>query len=215
MDRFLRFAVPATVVGGLLLATGAGLQAVVGGPMSVAAPTTGFAVAAALRLTGVIALLIGVTGLYLTASDRAGRLGLVGYTLTVANLVLQAGVMWADLFLSSTVAKVAPGILDGTVSDARMSAGFLATWVFNASFAVLGVALLRSHVYRRTVGWALVVMGLITAVPLPVDGPVYEVMIGLAATTAGLAARRPSTASQPASDQTARAGGNTWAAPQV
>ena len=201
MDRFIRFAVGSTVLGGLLLAAGAGLQATVGGVMSEAAPTPGFAVAAALRLLGVVALVIGLTGIYLRASDRAGWLGLVGYVLTVANLVLQAGVMWADLFLSGVVAELAPGIVDGTVSDARLSAGFLATWVFNVSFAVLGVALLRSHVYHRTVGWALVVMGLITVVPLPVDGPIYEVLIGLAALVAGVAARRPADRTEPASDR--------------
>lgn len=201
MDRFIRFAVGSTVLGGLLLAAGAGLQAMVGGVMSEAAPTTGFAVAAALRLLGVVALVIGLTGIYLRASDRAGWLGLVGYVLTVANLVLQAGVMWADLFLSGVVAEQAPGIVDGTVPDARLSAGFLATWVFNVSFVVLGVALLRSRVYHRTVGWALVVMGLITVVPLPVDGPIYEVVIGLAALVAGVAARRPADRPEPAFDR--------------
>ncbi len=190
MDRFIRFAGSTGVVGGLLLGAGAGIQAGVGGPMSHAAPTTSFAVAAALRLLGVIALLIGITGVYLRASDRAGGFGLVGYTLVVANLVLQAGFMWADLFLSSAVARAAPGILDGTVSDARMSAGGLISWFFNVSFAVLGIALLRSRAYPRAVGWALVVMGLITLVPLPFDGPVYEVIIGVAAITACVVFRR-------------------------
>ncbi len=186
MDRFIRFTGYAGVVGGLLLGVGAGIQAGVGGPMSHAAPTASFALAAALRLLGVIALLIGVTGVYQQASDRAGLFGLIGYVLVVANLVLQAGFMWADLFLSSAVAQAAPGILDGTVSDARLSAGGLISWFFNVSFAVLGIALLRSRRYPRAVGWSLVVMGLITLVPLPFDGPIYEVIIGVAAITASL-----------------------------
>lgn len=94
--------------------------------------------------------------------------------------------MWADLFLSSAVARVAPGILDGTVSDDRMAAGGLISWFFNVFFAVLGIAMLRSRVYPRAVGWALVVMGLIPLVPLPFDGPVYEVIIGVAAITASV-----------------------------
>jgi hypothetical protein len=186
MDRFIRFAGFTGMAGGLLLGVGAGIQAGVGGPLSHAAPTTAFALSAALRLLGAIALLIGVTGVYLRASDRAGLFGLIGYTLAVVNLVLQAGFMWADLFLSSTIARAAPGILDGTVSDDRMSAGGLVTWFFNVSFAVLGIALLRSRVYPRAVGWALVVMGLIALVPLPFDGPIYEVIIGMAAITASV-----------------------------
>ncbi len=44
-------------------------------------------------------------------------------------------------------------------------------------------------------------MGLITVVPLPVDGPIYEVVIGLAALVAGVAARRPVGRPEPAFDQ--------------
>ena len=86
---------------------------------SVQVTTSMFAVSAALRLAGAIAMIIGFTALYLPAADRAGRFGMVAYFLTVANLVLQAGWMWADLFITGAFAANAPGVLDGTVDDGR------------------------------------------------------------------------------------------------
>ncbi len=71
-----------------------------------------------------------------------------------------------------------------------MGIGMLTAWLLNTSIALLGIALLRARVYPRTVGIAMLVAGVITALPLPFDGPVYEVIIGLAVLTAGVAARR-------------------------
>lgn len=196
MQRFLSFGYLMAVLGGLLLATGSGVQALVTDPaLSVAAPTTAFAITALLRLSGAIAILIGLTAIYVRCADRAGRFGLAAYALVVANFILQAGWMWADLFVAPTLASVAPGILDGTVSAPRLSIALLTAWFMNASIALLGVAVLRARTLPRTVGISLLVMGVVTLIPLPVDGPVYETVIGAACVVAGVAARRGSSVS--------------------
>jgi hypothetical protein len=196
MERFLHVGRIALIVGGLLLAAGAGLQAATSGgdPFSVQVTTSVFAVSAALRLVGVIAMIIGFTALYLPAADRAGKLGVVAYVLVVANLVLQAGWMWADLFITGALAANAPGILDGTADDGRMGFGFMLAWLFNATFVLLGIALLRARAYPRGVGAAVIVMGAITLVPMPFVGPVYEVIIGSMAALAGILAVRSAAA---------------------
>lgn len=196
MQRFLDVGRLALILGGLLLATGAGLQAATSGgdPFSVQVTTSVFTASAALRLVGAIALVVGFTALYLPAADRAGRLGLIAYVLVVANLILQAGWMWADLFISGALAANAPEVLDGSADDARMGVGFMLAWLFNTAFVLLGIALLRSRTYSRGVGAAVVVMGAITLVPMPFDGPVYEVIIGAMAALAGVLAVRTATA---------------------
>ena len=196
MQRFLHVGRIALILGGLLLATGAGLQAATSGgdPFSVQVTTSVFAVSAALRLVGVIAMIVGFTALYLPAADRSGRFGLAAYALVVTNLVLQAGWMWADLFITGALAADAPGVLDGTVDDGRMGIGFMLAWLFNTAFVLLGIALLRSNAYPRGVGAAVIVMGAITLVPLPFDGPVYEVIIGAMAALAGVLAVRSAAA---------------------
>ena len=71
-----------------------------------------------------------------------------------------------------------------------MGVGFMLAWLFNATFIVLGVALLRSSTYPRGVGVAVIVMGIITLLPMPFDGPVYEIIIGSMAALAGILAMR-------------------------
>jgi hypothetical protein len=200
MERFLHVGRITLIVGGLLLAIGAGLQAATSGgdPFSVQVTTTAFAVSAALRLAGAIAMIIGLTAVYLPAADRAGRVGLVAFFLAVANLVMQAAWMWADLFVTRAFAANAPGVLDGTADDGIMGVGFMAAWLFNATAILLGIALLRAHTYRRGVGIAVIVMGAITLLPMPFDGPVFEVIIGAMAALAGVLAMR--SASAPVAD---------------
>jgi hypothetical protein len=191
MQRYLSFGYLVTIVGGLLLAGGSALALTIGAdPFSARVVTTTFAVSAALRLLGAIAIIIGVTAIYVRESSRAGTFGLVAYLLVIVNMVLQAGTMWSDLFVTGALATHAPEVLDGTVSDARLDMAFLTAWVLNSTFVLLGIATLRARVFPRLVGWMLILMGAITVIPLPFDGPVFEVVIGAACAVAGFAARR-------------------------
>jgi hypothetical protein len=192
MEHFLHVGRITLIVGGLLLAIGSGLQAATSGgePFSVQVTTSVFAASAALRLAGAVAMIIGLTALYLPVADRAGRFGLVAYYLVVANLVMQAGWMWADLFITRAFAANAPGVLDGTAEDGIMGIGFMLAWLLNATLILLGIALLRSRTYPRGVGIAVIVMGAITLLPMPFDGPVFEVIIGSMAALAGVLAVR-------------------------
>src|SRR5690606_30677985 len=133
---------------------------------------------------------VGVSALAARQADRAGRFGIVAYLLTIASLVLHAGWMFSDAFISGAVAAHAPGILDGTVDDPRIGLAAMAGWIANAAVVLLAVATLRAHVFPKVTGWALVAMGGMTLIPLPLDGPAYEVLIGLAGAVAGWGATR-------------------------
>ena len=50
------------------------------------------------------------------------------------------------------------------------------------------MAILRARVLPETSGLALVIAGAITLVPLPADGPAYEVIIGIAFAVAAVRA---------------------------
>jgi hypothetical protein len=194
MQRFLAVGRVLLVLGGVLLALGAGLQAVTAdGDFSSQATTSPFVVSAALRLVGAIALMVGMTALFLTICDRAGSLGLVAYLLVVVNLMLQAGWMFSDLFITGAIASHAPEILNGDADSARMSAGFMVAWFLNAAFILMGIAVLRSRVYSRVVGLCVLGMGVVTLIPLPMDGPAFEVVIGALAAVAGVVAIRGAT----------------------
>lgn len=194
MQRFLAVGRVLLVLGGVLLALGAGLQAATTeGDFSAQATTSTFIVASALRLVAAMALLVGMTAMFLTICDRAGSFGLVAYLLVVATLMLQSGWMFSDLFITGAIAEHAPEILNGEADSARMSAGFLIAWLMNATFILMGIAVLRSRVHSRVVGLCVLGMGVITLIPLPMDGPAYEVVIGALAATAGVVAMRGAT----------------------
>jgi hypothetical protein len=145
-------------------------------------------VSSVLRLTGAALMTWALMALYVRQADAAGRFGLVAIIACLVNMLLQAGWMFADLFIAPSVESLSPGLLDGATPP-RLGAGFMIAWLANTSFLLLAVATLRARALPRTCAMALAVAGMITLIPLPVDGPVYEVIIGLVfATAAALAA---------------------------
>ena len=185
MDRFIRGGIAAAILGGLLLAAGASLATVSAGhqQFSDQVLTGVFTASAALRFTGAILMTWGTISLYLAQADRAGRLGLVAVVACLANMALQTGWMFSDLFIAPSFAHAAPEILNN--GSGPMTVGFMAAWLANISFVLLGIATLRARVLPKTSGLALITAGAITLVPLPADGPVYEVIIGVAFAIAG------------------------------
>jgi hypothetical protein len=189
VDRFIRGGIIAAITGGLLLAVGAFLPLL---PpdyerFSDEVVTGLYGVSSALRFTGTILIGWGLVAIYLRQADRAGRFGLVALIACLASLALQEGWMFADLFVAPAFAGSAPQILDGD-TPGRLAAGFLAAWIANTSFVLLGIATLRARVLPKACGIALIVAGGVTLLPLPVDGPAFEVVIGIAVAAAAASA---------------------------
>jgi hypothetical protein len=204
MDRFIRGGIAAAIIGGLLLAAGASLMLLPTLPQQFSdqAVTSTFGVSSALRFSSAILMTWGIIGLYLAQADRAGRFGLIAVVACLANMAIQGGWMFTDLFAAPSFAHAAPQVLNGD-TPGRLAVGFMVAWLANISFILLGVASLRARVLPKTCGIALIVTGAITLVPLPVDGPAYEVIIGIAFAVAGVGAftaraRAPLAARSPA-----------------
>lgn len=209
MDRFIRFGLVAGVVGGLLLSFGSALSLATsaGQPLSARAATTVFALCAALEVAGAIGLLIGAGGIAAAASPGGGMFLFAAYGLSMVALALNMGWMWADLFLSDTIASVAPGVLDGTDTEVvgRLGIGMMAAWLSNLGFLLLAVAVRRTHALPRLVWIALAVAGVITLIPLPIDGAGYNLVIGLCLAAAAMASLRGGTTTLTAETDTAAA----------
>ncbi|MFC6237242.1 hypothetical protein [Longivirga aurantiaca] len=191
MDRFIRFGLVVGVAGGALLALGSGLALVTAGgqPLSVQTTTTAFVLASALRLLGAVGMVLGITGLVALCSERGGRFLMTAYALAIGGLALNIGWIWCDLFISDTVAKLAPAVLDSATSQGtRLDTGALLAWIANATLLVLAAAVARTRTVRRSSWLTLAAAGAITLVPLPFDGPVYEVLIGVLFALAALLA---------------------------
>jgi hypothetical protein len=195
VKRFISFGYIAMVVGGLVLAIGSLIEGLnrPGDPFSQQVTTSAFALSAGLRLIGAALALIGVIAICVRQADRAGRFGLAAYVLVVINMVMQLGSMWADLFVTDMLGRHAPALLDESSLQGRLGIGFMTAWLLNATFILLGIATLRARVFGRVVGWSLLAVGVITLLPLPFDGPWFEVLIGAGFALAGWFARSAGT----------------------
>jgi hypothetical protein len=193
MDRFARFGLTTGMAGGLVLAFGAALAAAnTASPPSHKVTTTLFVATSLLRLVGGIGLLLGIGGLTARCAQPGGRLLFSGYLLATIGVVLNLGWMWSDLFVIDTIAKVAPAVIDGDAASlgTRLDTGFMVAWLANLGMALLAVGVARTRTVTRWSWIALLVCGLITLVPLPFDGEIYEIFIGVPfAIAMGLALR--------------------------
>ena len=186
MERFIRGGIAAAVLGGLLVAARTTLTVVSAGhqQFSDQVLTGVFTVSAALRFTGAILMTWGIISLYLAQADRAGRLGLIAVVACMANMALQTGWIFCDLFAAPSFAHAAPGVLNNP--SGPLTAGFMAAWLANISFVLLGIATLRARVLPRTSRARAdhrrcyhpgAVAGR--------SGPAYEVIIGIVFAIAG------------------------------
>ncbi|MGW3118495.1 hypothetical protein ACWDBW_15390 [Streptomyces sp. NPDC001107] len=201
MHRFIHTGTAAAVAGGLSLALGAALQLLPQpAKFSDQVVTDTFAASSALRFVGAICITWGLVSIHLRQVDQVGRFGLVAIVACMANMALQTGWIFADLFITPALADQAPQILDGD-TPGRMAIGFLAAWLANASFVLLGIATLRARILPKACGIGLIIAGVIALLPLPVDGAAYELVIGAAISVAGAFALREPDTTRPAAEQ--------------
>ncbi len=190
MDLFARTGPWAAIAGGALLAGGAFINVLppdyASNEFSREVTTGTFALTATLRFLSIPLLIWGVLAIYARQADRLRVFGLVAVVLTLTSLLLNGSVVFADLFITPSIAHQAPAILDGNPGG-RLNVGFLLAWVSNLSFLLLGIATLRAKALSRWTGWALVIVGLSPALPLAGT----ETIIGLGLAAAGFAALKP------------------------
>jgi hypothetical protein len=137
------------------------------------ATTASYAVVLLVYLISAALLLLGLVGLYISQSQAAGILGLVGFLLAFLGIVLLAGAFWFELFVRPALAEQAPDLLQAEVG----LAGFILTSLFAAvGWVLFGVATLRAGVYPR---WAaiLLIVGTIAFFPLPLRGVIFFVSV--------------------------------------
>lgn len=194
MNRYLNYSFAVGALGSVLLVVGNLVQLTVpGDKFSEQVLTTTWFVSSAIRLIGAALMIVGFGALIAGQARKSGWFALATYSLAVINMVLQAGWMFADTFIVRTLGEHAPAVIDGQSSPPLMNLGFMLAWFLNATLMLFAIALWRTKYYRTLVWVGVLVAGLITIIPLPVDGPIYEVIIGVALATAFIAARRPRT----------------------
>jgi len=192
MTRYLSFGFIVGALGSVLLVIGNVVQMTVpGDKFSQQVMTTSWVIASALRLIGAALMLVGLGTLIAGQAHKSGWFALVTYVLVIVNMVFQTGWMFSDTFIVRAFAQYAPNVIDAKNSPPSLSLGFMLAWFLNATFILFAFALWRAKYYRLLVPIGVFVAGIITVIPLPVDGPIYEVIIGAAMALAFVAALKP------------------------
>jgi hypothetical protein len=131
------------------------------------ASTDGFIVQSLLTLLAGMLLLVALTGLYLTQSEAAGKLGAVGALVAYVGTILMVGDFYANTFVTPLVALSVPEYLSS------YEAGVLRIWfpvefgLFAVSWLLFAVATLRARVYPGGAALLLLVGAVVALPPVP------------------------------------------------
>jgi hypothetical protein len=126
----------------------------------------------------------GLPGICVRQCAQAGRLGLMGFVLTLVSGILLTGFTITRLLAEPYLAANAPGLLAGNAPPAAFTTYTLVAALLVAVGAVLlGVATMRAGVFSRWAGLLLivsVVLNLATLFPLPeIIGTIADVLFAL------------------------------------
>jgi hypothetical protein len=208
LSRFVRAGAWAAIASGLALVTSLLVEWLVVPFEQVgqteAYLTSSYLLSSGLRLLSTILLLWALIGIYGRQSRAAGTFGLWAFVVAFLGTALQAGNVWAEVFVWPTLAHVAPNIMSGEATEASsyLVRGMTLSFpLFGIGMILFGVATFMGRVYPR---WAPVL--LIVSIPLTMFLPntqgtflesIGQILFGIAVATLGFYAMRraPSNAS--------------------
>jgi hypothetical protein len=178
------------------LTRAAGVAAVVSGllfigvqinhpPMELASvTTTDWAVRNVMKTVMAALAIAGITGMYLPQVRKTGVLGLLGYVVFATGYLVMLAVAFVAATVLPTVVRTAPAYVDDVLTVAFKGAGagdigLLHTAItisgvtYVAGGLLFGIALFRAGVLARWAS-ALLVVGTVASLAIPLLPPVYE-----------------------------------------
>lgn len=139
----------------------------------------------AVRLLGGLLLVFGLVALYAYQVEASGRLGLLGFVLSMIGTVLLTAIAWLGAFVDPALASQAPefyvaargGEIGGTVGTI-LGVGVLAPILVQAlGWTVFGIATYRARVFPRWLAVGLVVGALLLALPVQGIPVVFQLAV--------------------------------------
>lgn len=201
LSRFIRAGAWAAIVSGLALAASLLVEWLVVPferlGQTEAYLTSSYFLSAGLRLLSTILLLWALISIYERQSREAGTFGLWAFVVAFFGTAIQAGEVWAEVFVWPTFAQVAPNILLGHATEGSsflMSAIFLSALLLSIGTILFGVATFMARVYPRWAPLLLIVSIPVTMVLPNTSGTFSEsigqILFGIAVAALGFYALR-------------------------
>lgn len=169
MNRFEGLAKPATLAAGVLFVIGGVLDQVLrlaGGAIDELVQTPFYAARSLLLLAAALLLMLSLVSLYVRRAKQIRQFGFSAAIVAGTGTILISGQFWAQAFLFPTLGRVAPGILDGSDRPGSFAFGLLLTSsVFGVGWSLVGIAILRAHVYRVIPAVLILAGGVVSLIP--------------------------------------------------
>jgi len=125
-----------------------------------------YAARSLILLGGGLLLLLALIALYMRRARQIGPFGFSAAIVAGAGTVLLSGLYWSQAFLYPTLGRVAAGLLDGADRPGSFAFGLLLTAaVFGVGWFLVGIAILRAHVYRLVPALVIMLGGLLSLIP--------------------------------------------------
>lgn len=150
-----------------------------------AATTTASMAFGGVRLLGGMLLVFGLVALYAYQTEAAGRLGLVGFVVSMIGTVLLTASAWLVAFVAPALASQAPefyvaarsGEIGGTVG-AILGIGLLSPILIQGlGWTIFGIATYRARVFPRWLAVGLVGGALLLFVPVQGSAVVFQAAV--------------------------------------
>jgi hypothetical protein len=174
VKRFEGVAKPSTLAAGSAFLIGGVLDVALrltGDPASSIVQTPLYAVRSVALLGGALLLILALVAIYERRARQIGPFGFSAAIVAGTGTILLSGLFWAEAFLYPTLGRLAPDLLDGTERPGSSSFGLLlSAAVFGVGWVLLGVAMLRAHVYRVLPALLIVLGGAISVIPVTAVG---------------------------------------------
>lgn len=164
----------AALVSGVVSVIGDLLRLFVDVESAESATTVTYTLVFLMYLLGAALLLLGLVGLYVSQSEEAGVLGLVGFLGAFLGTVLLAGTLWFELFITPALAVEDAGLAEAELGLAGFILAFLLVVL---GWLLFAVATLRARVYPRWPAVLLIVGVVISFFPVPLSGVVFSVAV--------------------------------------
>jgi hypothetical protein len=141
--------------------------------------TASYLASSSLRLLSTVLVLWALLALYNRQSIAAGTFGLWVFVVAFFGTALFAGSVWAEVFVLPTLARVAPPVFTGQLSEASslIIGRSLSAYLFGIGIVLFGLATLKAGIYPRWAS-ALLIVSIPTTIFLPNTEGTFSESIG-------------------------------------
>ena len=158
------------------------------------------AINSVVSITAYALLAVALLAIYERIARPAGTLGVIGLGAAIIGTVFMAGDWWYEAFAVPRMAEVAPEAMETFVGGRLLIGGLTSFVLFGIGWILFGAASIRANVYPRATSVAILVGGLLSAVPIGVVYLAGGVTLGLAFVWLGVGMLRTTTASSGAGE---------------